>query len=588
MKHTGKFSFINQAAWLKSGGRNRYDGDCRGDRLAIVILIWTLLAALIPNVWLSLVDGLKPLPAVTNVVLPAGVYLLLLSLSRRIGFASLWFIILFVFASFQIVLLYMYGRSVIAVDMFLNVVTTNSTEMGELLGNLSHILIIIVAIYLPPIIMAIIAVIRKMRLSSPVLGRARFVSVLTIFAGLLLLGSCFLFGNGKYLLYCDLYPVNIAYNLREAVTRTAKVARYQDNVKDVVYPSSSERPDTLPETYILVVGETSRAINWQLNGYSRATSPRLMNEPGLVNFPKVLSQTNTTHKSVPLLLSHLDVDTFGDSIYFTKSLITEFKNAGYHTSFFTAQSPNHSFIDFFGEEADTCVFIRGAEQGKTAVYDSDLLRFVDDALASDARKKLIVLHTYGSHFNYIDRYPRSDAKFLPDGPAEATAEFRDKQINAYDNTILFTSNLLADLMDRLQNQGGVGALLYTSDHGEDIFDDSRKLFLHASPKPSYYQLHVPFMVWLSPAYRDLYADKFNSLKENQGELVASSEAFYHTALDLAGVISPYYNREEAVTTPYYRPGPLKYLNDHNHAVPLAESGLLRLDFARLDSLGLKY
>ncbi len=81
MKHTGKLSFINQAAWLKSGGRNRYDGDCRGDRLAIVILIWTLLAALIPNVWLSLVDGLKPLPAVTNVVLPAGVYLLLLSLS---------------------------------------------------------------------------------------------------------------------------------------------------------------------------------------------------------------------------------------------------------------------------------------------------------------------------------------------------------------------------------------------------------------------------------------------------------------------------------------------------------------------------
>ena len=44
----------------------------------------------------------------------------------------------------------------------------------------------------------------------------------------------------------------------------------------------------------------------------------------------------------------------------------------------------------------------------------------------------------------------------------------------------------------LENQGTDAALIYTSDHGEDIFDDPRHLFLHASPVPSYYQLHIPF------------------------------------------------------------------------------------------------
>ncbi len=38
------------------------------------------------------------------------------------------------FAAFQLVLLYLYGRSVIAVDMFLNLVTTNPDEVNELLA----------------------------------------------------------------------------------------------------------------------------------------------------------------------------------------------------------------------------------------------------------------------------------------------------------------------------------------------------------------------------------------------------------------------------------------------------------------------
>ncbi len=38
-----------------------------------------------------------------------------------------------IFNAFQIVLFYLFGESVIAVDMFLNLATTNVTEASELL-----------------------------------------------------------------------------------------------------------------------------------------------------------------------------------------------------------------------------------------------------------------------------------------------------------------------------------------------------------------------------------------------------------------------------------------------------------------------
>ena len=53
------------------------------------------------------------------------------------------FLFLF-FGAFQIVLLYLFGQSIIAVDMFLNLATTNSSEAMELLGNLTPAVVVVV------------------------------------------------------------------------------------------------------------------------------------------------------------------------------------------------------------------------------------------------------------------------------------------------------------------------------------------------------------------------------------------------------------------------------------------------------------
>ena len=92
-----------------------------------------LFILIVPNLVLCLTEPLPLMAKVCNVLLPFGCYYLLMTLSRNCG-KMLWILFLFLFfGAFQIVLLYLFGQSIIAVDMFLNLVTTNSSEALELL-----------------------------------------------------------------------------------------------------------------------------------------------------------------------------------------------------------------------------------------------------------------------------------------------------------------------------------------------------------------------------------------------------------------------------------------------------------------------
>ena len=84
-----------------------------------------LFVLIVPNVVLCFTEPLPLVAKIANVLLPLGCYYLIMTLSRNCG-KMLWILFLFVFfGAFQIVLLYLFGQSIIAVDMFLNLATTN-------------------------------------------------------------------------------------------------------------------------------------------------------------------------------------------------------------------------------------------------------------------------------------------------------------------------------------------------------------------------------------------------------------------------------------------------------------------------------
>lgn len=499
-----------------------------------------------------------------------------------------WILFLFIFfGAFQIVLLYLFGQSIIAVDMFLNLATTNSNEALELLDNLIPALVIIAILYVPALLLGMISIVRKRKLSVEFIHRERKRALFSLVIGILSLGAAYLMDK-CYELESDLYPVNVCYNVVLAIQRNAQTRDYKTTSKDFTFHAESTHPAENCEIYVMVIGETSRTLNWALYGYGRDTNPRLSRISGVTAFTNVLTESNTTHKSVPMLLSAVSTNDF-DSIYHQKGIITAFKEAGYRTAFFSNQRYNHSFIDFFGMEADIFDFMKeGTTDSNYNPTDDELLKLVAKELDKGLLKQFIVLHTYGSHFNYRERYPADNAFFQPDLPADAKVKYRDNLMNAYDNSIRYTDDFLARLILLLKAQQSDAVMIYTSDHGEDIFDDSRHLFLHASPVPSYYQLHVPYLVWISNSYQAAYPELLRGLEKNSRKNISSSSSFFHTMLHLGGIDTSYRNDSLSVASALFTEKPRVYLNDHNEPRTLDDIGMKKEDFDMLRKKQIRY
>ena len=557
---------------------------------------YAVVALLLPNIALCYTECLTPWACGVNVLLPLSLYMLFFSAAKRPGKMIWWAFIFVFFAAFQLVLLYLFGTGVIAVDMFLNLVTTNPGEAMELLDNLAPAVVGVFVVYLPLLILGGVNIRRDSRLSVSFQQRVRHWAMQIGAIGLFCLLASYLMVD-DYRMRNQLYPVNICYNLYLAFERNAASENYKEVSRNFKFDARSEHSATAPEVYVMVVGETARAHNFSLYGYPRNTNPLLSKTPGIKAFPNVTTQSNTTHKSVPMLLSAASAEDF-ERLFHEKGILAAFKEAGFHTVFISNQLPNHSFIDFLGEQADEHYFLKKEDALQGNHYDEDLLQKLDEILPkADAsssahyhyryRKLFVVLHSYGSHFNYQERYPRSFAYFKPDSRSEAKSENRRDLLNAYDNTIRYTDYILHGIIERLQKWEGIqtktdgvygqpiSAMLYTSDHGENIFDDDRHLFLHAAPKASDYELHVPFIIWTSEGFSKQYPDILKALGENRTKQVQSSLSAFHTMLGIGGIQTHYRQDEYSVASDKYHPVKLLYLDDHDEAIPQEDAKFLR-------------
>lgn len=549
-------------------------------------LYWLFVAVLmVPNLFLFYTEPMEGITRAAFLTLPFGAYMALMTLSRKPGI-TVWILFPLLFlGAFQLVLLYLFGESIIATDMFLNLFTTNSTEALELLDKLIPSVIGVVVLYIPVLILGVISIRSSHRLDSAF--RRKMLKVASVF-----IAAGVLFTIGAYQkvedfqVKRDIYPANVFYNIKLAFSRWHASENYDRTSQGFTFNATSSHQPDEREIYVMVIGETARAINFGLYGYERNTTPGLQEASNLVYFTDALSQANATHKSVPILMSAASAENY-ERMYREKSIITAFKEAGFKTAFFSNQLPNHSFIDFFAGEADVHEFLKEDPEEALNPYDAEMMKQIDKFLSKDDRKVFIVLHCYGSHFNYSERYPKNEAYFKPDQIDDINIKTREQMINAYDNSIRATDKLLSALIHRLKTEEGITALLYTSDHGEDLLDDSRHRFLHSSPVPTAYQLHVPYLLWVSDSYNTCYPDILTTAADNSRKPIASN-TFFHTMLSIGGIRTEQRNDSLAVTSRNFQVTPRCYLDDHNLPLPLDEVGFKKQDIEMFRQYGLQY
>lgn len=544
--------------------------SARNGRRAVILAICYFAAVMIPNCILFFTEPYSGWTKAALLTLPAGAYLLWSVAFRRSGVAVwLSFPVIF-FCALQIVLLYLFGNSVAATDMFINIVTTNPGEATELLSNIYPSVMLVCVIYLPLLWEATVHLRRKIDLAPRFRRRTALVGgVLAVIGAGLLIPA---YRTTRNVLRNEIFPVNVAYNVVLCGREYAKIKNYDRTSAGFSYHARRTAKAGKREIYVYAIGEASRASNWELYGYDRPTTPRLkaMGDR-IVVFRNMLTQSNTTHKSVPMILSSVRTAEH-DELFRRKGLPALFNEAGFRTWFLSNQSPQGAMIDKLAHDADSVIYMGSPR------YDMQLLDTMKRIVAADTQNDLLfILHCYGSHFSYHQRYPREAAYFLPDDDVSIERQHKQKLWNAYDNSIRYADSFLSSVIEYLASLDACSALLYSSDHGEDMLDDDRERFLHASPTTTCWQLHVASLAWFSDDYKREFPEQAAAAASHENA-PATTYALFQTIADIARIEADHVYGEASLASPSYDTTVRRcYLNDHNRAVPFAATGLNETD-----------
>jgi lipid A ethanolaminephosphotransferase len=299
-----------------------------------------------------------------------------------------------------------------------------------------------------------------------------------------------------------------------------------------------------PMLFVLVVGETARAQNFSLNGYSRPTNPEL-SKRDVVNFPHATSCGTSTEVSLPCMFSpfgraHYDED----KILSHETVLHVLARAGVQVLWRDNQSGCKGVCDGLPtDELDHAAVESLCAEGQC--LDEILLRGMDQVLRDRQGNLLVVMHQLGSHGPaYFKRYPALFKRFTPACESEDLRVCSAAEIvNAYDNSLLYTDFFLGKLIDFLDRAQATHdtAMLYVSDHGESLGEGG--LYLHGMPwaiAPDV-QTHVPFVMWLSPAFRsDRGVDE--GCMRNRAAQPVSHDNLFHSLLGIFDVQTRAYER----------------------------------------------
>ncbi len=300
-----------------------------------------------------------------------------------------------------------------------------------------------------------------------------------------------------------------------------------------------------PSLFVLVVGETARSQNFSLNGYARPTNPELAKR-GVISFPDAVACGTSTEVSLPCMFSWYGRSRYDeDKVLTHESVLHVLARAGVQVLWRDNQSGCKGVCDGLPVEqldhAGIAPFCAGDQ-----CLDEVLLSGMDQVLRDRKGNLLVVMHQLGSHGPaYFKRYPPASRRFQPDCQSEdlrlcSAAEI----VNAYDNSLLYTDFFLGKVIDFLQQAQATHdtAMLYVSDHGESLGEGG--LYLHGMPyaiAPKG-QTRVPFVLWMSQAFRSGMGIDEQCLRERARPEAASHEHLFHTLLGIFGVATTAYER----------------------------------------------
>lgn len=366
---------------------------------------------------------------------------------------------------------------------------TNPEESKEFIAYyLSPWIIIGALVYtLIPVVM-----IWKMKRVTPLKIKANKLAFTLSISCIILLVS--MSQLSKSICFIDFYKTFASYKVRLAHEEKRINERQM-----LPYSVTISSADTIPQTLVLVIGESLTRHHMSLYGYQRNTNPLLskVGENLFVYKDVVSPQVHT----IPVIRSVLTLSDEENPDFFTEkpSLFELFNRAGFETYFISNQS-------FGGQNKTSYDVLLNLAQHPTNLstqkkHDEIVLGDLKNILAEKQDKnRLIVIHLIGNHMAYEFRYPKQFNLFNhTKDNAVADAKYRNTLakniIDKYDNSVAYNDYIIDSVIKSLAKEPKA-SMIYFSDHGEEIYN-MREFAGHAYEKISSYMCEIPFMVWVS-------------------------------------------------------------------------------------------
>jgi len=260
-----------------------------------------------------------------------------------------------------------------------------------------------------------------------------------------------------------------------------------------------QNTESLKETYVLVIGESTTRNHLGLYNYYRETSPELEKlKKELVVFNDVISPHSHT---IPTLEKVL---TFGNTKKienkYEGSIVQLMNQAGFETFWISNQTPmgmHETFVTTIAKASDYIHFTNLGDKERSISHDERVLPYLKKALNSKAQKKFIIVHLLGTHTLYENRYPKEYQKFTDNPPSKFSSGKVNETINSYDNAVLYNDYVVSEIIKEIKTNttpDEKAMALYFSDHGEDVYE-TVNLSGHGEAIGSKPMFEIPFVYW---------------------------------------------------------------------------------------------
>ena len=335
---------------------------------------------------------------------------------------------------------------------------------------------------------------------------------------------------------------------RSAMAQFEEAARLHDTVeRNFTFPGkvSVTRTGDEPLTLFVYIGESTSALNMQLYGYPRRTTPNLVDlansDPGLVVFDKMFSTHVHTSPSLTETFSMRPSDQSNEVPIDSQrrvSLVDALVSWGVRVALYSNQGRTGSFnftssIVFRAADRHFSIDepVGNIELESRPLDGAYLPTALADSAFNDTSTSLVVFHSYAGHGDYRDYVPAGlpTPEWLTSparGPGEAS-----NSVDDYDTAISYVDTNVANAIKHVASTRKPTIFIYFSDHGESpSMDDG-----HDSSRFRVEMARIPFIVYFNEAARRDFPDRFKQMKTLAAERNISTLAqLVPTILDLMG------------------------------------------------------